>query len=390
LAILQPAAELGGAERSLLTLLRACKKGALEATVILPRRGPLLDELSSLGVAARVIEQPAALLRQSRRPDAATVVRAATLPFLLPPYVARLAATIRQQLPDVLYSNGIKTHFLSAVLGPWLGLPVVWHVRDFYGGPLLPRLADRVPVRIIANSQAVADHLARCMRHPEKIAVVHNAVDTTAFSPEGPRAEAAMRIPATFRVGLPSVLAQWKGHSVLLAAVEQIRASVPGTIFFLIGGPVYDTVREHGYEQQLLRDIERRRLQDSVIVTGFQKDMPPWYRAMDVIVHASTKPEPFGRTVLEAMACGHPIVATRAGGIPEFVTHGETGLLYPMGDANGLADSVITLLRSPDLRRRLSVAARQAVMQHFDAETHATKIATILRAVARSHRPNSN
>jgi glycosyltransferase involved in cell wall biosynthesis len=176
----------------------------------------------------------------------------------------------------------------------------------------------------------------------------------------------------------------------LLAAVEQIRASVPGTIFFLIGGPVYDTVREHGYEQQLLRDIERRRLQDSVIVTGFQKDMPPWYRAMDVIVHASTKPEPFGRTVLEAMACGHPIVATRAGGIPEFVTHGETGLLYPMGDANGLADSVITLLRSPDLRRRLSVAARQAVMQHFDAETHATKIATILRAVARSHRPNSN
>lgn len=382
--ILQPAAELGGAERSLLTLLQERSAVQLDASVILPRSGPLGVALSSLGVRWEVVDQPRALLRQSRGPRPGTLVCAAILPFQLPAYLRRLATALRAQAPDVLYSNGIKTHVLSAIVAPWLRVPLVWHVRDFCRGPILARLADRVPSGIIANSHAVAADLTRRMRHPEKVSVVHNAVDLTIFSPDGPCSAVALQRPAIFRVGLPAVLARWKGHLLLLDVVQQICARVPGTIFFIIGGAIYDTVREHGYEQELRREIVRRGLEESVIVTGFQNDMVPWYRAMDVVVHTSTKPEPFGRTVLEAMACGRPVVAADAGGIPEFVTHGENGLLYPMGDKGALAARVMALLADSTLRCRLGAAARQQVERSFSAKRHASQIAAVLRTAVRS------
>jgi len=379
--ILSPAAELGGAERSLLTLLQARGPAGLDASVLLPRPGPLEDELARVGVRSTVIAQPRGLLEQSRRPRPSTLLRAAALPLQLPPYVARLAGAVRSQHPDVLYSNGIKMHLLSAVLGPWLGVPVVWHVRDFIDGRLLPALADRVPVRIIANSHAVATYLRRTMRRPEKIVVVHNAVDVDEFSPDGPQADAALRVPAKFRVGLAGVLARWKGHRVLLEAAERIRAAVPGTVFFLIGGAVYDTVRERGYEDELHAEIAKRGLQDAVLITGFQRDMPPWYRVMDVVVHASTKPEPFGRTVLEAMACGRPVVAVDAGGVPEFVEQDRTGLLYAMKDSAALADAVVRVLTDEELRRGLGGNARKAVLSRHGAAEHAVEIAGVLRGL---------
>lgn len=382
MCVLSPAAELGGAERSLLTLLALGHVVGLDATVILPRPGPLAEELGRIGVPSSVVLQPRAMLEQSRRPRPSALIRATALPLLLPVYLARLVAALRAQRPNVVYSNGVKMHIVSTLLRPWTGVPVVWHVRDFIGGRVLAALADCGPERVVVNSRAVGAHLRRAMRRKEKIVVVHNAVDVDRFSPDGPRSAAASTVAATFRVGLPAVLARWKGHMLLLKAAERIRAAVPGTVVFLIGGEVYDTVRERGYKDELRREIAARGLEHAVVLTGFQRDMPPWYRSMDVIVHASTQPEPFGRTVIEAMACGRPVVAACAGGIPELVIDGKTGVLYPMGDAEALADAVIGLLRDGAQRRRLGVAARTDTVARFAAAPHAAAVAAVLRAAA--------
>ncbi len=381
-AVLSPAADLGGAERSLLAFLRASKAYGLEATVILPRMGTLAEALTSQTVRWKIVRPSRVVLRQSRQLHPSNLAAAVVLPVELPRYLTRLAAALRAEAPDVLYSNGVKAHLLSSLIGPWLGMPVVWHVRDFTGGRLMARLADWVPEKVITNSNAVAAHLARRMRQPQKISVIHNAIDLADFSPTGPRSIEALRHPATHRVGLPAVLARWKGHLMFLDAVDRIRRQCPDTIFFLIGGSIYDTTSERGYERELRSEIARRSLEGQVVLTGFQRDMPPWYRAMDVLVHASIRPEPFGRTVMEAMACGRPVVAADAGGIPEFVTHGRNGLLYTMGDARALAEAVVALLRNPRERSRLGAAGRRTALECFALEHHAARVAAVLHAAA--------
>lgn len=374
--ILSPAADLGGAERSLLTFLRAAQSHAISTTILLPRPGPLGNELSDLGVSWQVVSMPPALLSLSRVKRANSPLTSLKIIYQGPRYLSRLIKTLSRISPDVIYTNGIKSHILGALIHYLLGVGLVWHLRDCWGGTLVGRLSDFAPHRIIANSRSTARNLQRFMRKPGKVVVIHNAVDMGEFSPDGP-AVILSSGSSGFRVGLPAVFARWKGHSLLLRAARIILSEFPSTRFFFIGGPIYDTVGDEGYTDELHHLVLREDLADFVIFTGFQKRMAPWYRAMDVVVNASIRPEPFGRTLLEAMACGRAVVGPNAGGIPEFVQHGENGLLYEMGNAETLAEAVLTLLRDPALRERLGRAGREKAEQ-FAPEPYAEAITKVL------------
>lgn len=379
--ILSPSSELGGAERSLCAYLEVAHGRTIEATVLLSRRGPLCDLLSNAGIPWEVAAQPGALLCQSRRMRAASLVRFPELLYRGPLYLLRLAATIRRASPQVIYTNGIKSHVSAVLLRPLVRARLVWHVRDHWAGRLLGRLADCGPQRVIANSQATADVLKKSMKSPHKVTVVHNAVDARKFSPDGPTRGAGLGLA---RIGLVASLSRLKGHELVLRAAPRILAEFPSAQFFFIGGAIYDTVGDRGYERELRRRIDEAGLGGCVTITGFQRDMPPWYRGMDVVVNASIHPEGFGRTVLEAMACARAVVAPNAGGVPEFVRHRENGLLYEMGDSEGLADAVLTLLRQPELRRDLGAAGRETVLQRFGLAPYARAISHILHEATRA------
>jgi glycosyltransferase involved in cell wall biosynthesis len=160
----------------------------------------------------------------------------------------------------------------------------------------------------------------------------------------------------------------------------------PSARFFFIGGTIYDTVGDRGHEAHLRRSVQERRLNDSVIFTGFQESMAPWYRAMDIIVNTTTVPEGFGRTLLEGMACGRAVVGPRAGGIPEFLRHRENGLLYEMGNAEALAEAILTLLRDPELRQELGAAGRRTAVQRFGLAPHARAVSQVLHDAAKGAR----
>ena len=187
--ILQVSALLGGSDRSLLDLLRAGHRKLFDAAVVLPKAGPLCSYLAKMGVPHVVADQPGAVLRQSRSFRLASVPDLIALPFVTGPYVIRLSAAIRRLRPDVVYTNGIKAHVLSALVCSGLRVGTVWHMREHWGGRLVGRLADACPERIIANSQSTANCLQEFMRNPGKVIVIHNAVDTDGFSPEGSAAE---------------------------------------------------------------------------------------------------------------------------------------------------------------------------------------------------------
>jgi glycosyltransferase involved in cell wall biosynthesis len=133
-----------------------------------------------------------------------------------------------------------------------------------------------------------------------------------------------------------------------------------------VGGLIYHTLAQFT-EPELRAAAAARGLAGRVGFVPFRPDPAPVYRALDVVVHASTLPEPFGLTIAEAMACGRPVVVSRAGGAAELFADGRDAVGVEPGDAAGLADAVRRLAADPDLRRRLGENARRTAVDRFDA-----------------------
>lgn len=375
-----PQGFIGGAERSLLVLLEALDRQRFPPTVVTFEDGPLVARVRSAGVPVDRVPLPPVLLGATQRYCAYSPVQALALTAAAGPAVARLRSAVRRLDPAIVHTNGIKAHVLGGVAGRLAGVPVVWHLRDFphagRTGRFLRALARVVPTHVIVNSEAVGASLGR----PHGVTCVHNGVDLHAFSPDvdGAPFRADLGIdPASLVIGLVAHLTPWKGHLVFLEACATIAAAHRNCRFVLVGAPVYGTDGHDRYAQDVADAIERLGLRDRVIRTGFRDDMPVVMRGLDVLVHASSEPEPFGRTLIEAMASGRPVVATAAGGAREVVVEGETGYLVPPRDAGALAENVLRLADDQALREKLGRAGRERAEARFSATRHARSVEAV-------------
>ena len=150
-----------------------------------------------------------------------------------------------------------------------------------------------------------------------------------------------------------------KGQRYLVDAAARVVQAVPGARFLVVGGGELET--------RLRRQLKRLALETHVILTGFRPDVLSLHKSFDLFVMSSVT-EGLGTSVLDAMACGRPVVGTRAGGIPESVADGETGLLVPVRDAPALGEAIVRLLRDPSLGRAFGDAGRERVRDRFSAE----------------------
>lgn len=170
---------------------------------------------------------------------------------------------------------------------------------------------------------------------------------------------AALPPAPAVRIGLIATYAHWKGQELFLEAAARLNAS--SARYYIIGGPVYTSGASQLTEAVLRERIRSLQLQDRVGLLPFQRDPARVYAALDIVVHASTKPEPFGRTVAEGMAAGCALVASAEGGPLEQIRDRVDGLLVPPRNVDALAASLKLLLEQPGLRRQLSDhAARRA------------------------------
>jgi glycosyltransferase involved in cell wall biosynthesis len=289
----------------------------------------------------------------------------------------------------VLYSNGFKAHLAGALVP---GLTRVWHLREFPPGGVLQlvwrSLARVLPDGAIANSGATADAWAMMGARP---IVVHNGVDLDRFHPSAKTYWLHDQLGLSHDVrliGMPAVFARWKGHLLVVEAFERVAAQLPDVHLVLVGGPIYDTVAERGYAEELVGRVRRsslpgiaepRPLTDRIHFVRHQSE--PWrlYPEFDLVVHFSTRAEPFGRVVVEAIASGVPVIASRAGGPLEILQEGLTGWLVPPGHVAGLAGRLVEALRLdlPAFGRR----ARQDAEQRFSADRYATDVSAALRSL---------
>jgi len=134
------------------------------------------------------------------------------------------------------------------------------------------------------------------------------------------------------------------------------------------------------YISELKRFVAEHGLTGCVGFAGFRSDMAAVYAGLDVLVNAAWR-EAFGLVVVEAMSCGKVVVGTEAGGIPEIITHGRDGFLFPPRDADTLAEILLNVVRQPGLRQRIGVAARQTVLDRFTIQTMAKNVETVYDAL---------
>jgi glycosyltransferase involved in cell wall biosynthesis len=384
---LNPVGSVGGAERVLLSVLAAVRQAAphVELLLVASTPGSLLGQAESLGVETVLLPMPDELagVGDSRHRGRGWWQRSwglarhalSAAPAALE-YGRRLGNTLRDISPDLVHSNGIKSHLLArlARLGK---VPIIWHVHDFYGDrPFVRRFlpwARKGVAGAIAISRAVA-HDVSALMPAVPTTVIHNAIDVTAFAP-GPGHPALLdrlaglpQAPAgVVRVGLVATYARWKGHDVFLQAIAQLVAAQPASQarFYVVGGPIYHTQGSQFSEAELRAMVRSLGIEAHVGFIRFQEDPVEIYRGLDIVVHASTRPEPFGLTIVEAMACGKPVVVAQAGGAAELFTHDHDAVGVPPGRPEQLAAALAGLVGNPERRRRLGENARLTASQRF-------------------------
>lgn len=379
-----PSSNLGGAERVLISLLGPWRQGELSGnpSVVCVEDGPLIVELENLNIPAMLVELPGSLRRLGDSPARweGRVTRAVRMLWAFPSLMVTLRKWkkwLGQRSPAWIHSNGFKTHLLAA----WSAsgkTPIFWHLHDFVGErPLMRKLlkaAWRPGIQALAISRAVAEDFSIVLPNCP-VRVWYNTIDCEKFQPEamdGSWLDAQAGLPGGFRglrVGLVATYARWKGHDVFLRACSLLNRQISNKIrFYVIGGPVYQTAGSQWSEAELQDRVRDLGLGDVVGLVPFQKDTARVYHSLDVVVHASTRREPFGLVIAEAMACGKPVVAALHGGAAEIGRDGVDCVGHLPGNPESLAAAVAGLIGNVSIRQELATQARLRVLENFGPE----------------------
>jgi glycosyltransferase involved in cell wall biosynthesis len=308
--------------------------------------------------------------------------------------LVRLAWICRRQHIDVIHvTERPRDVFFGQLLAHLAGSACIIHAHTSYYRHDASRLSDwllRQADAVVGVSRFTAGTFVQDAGLPaNRVFAVHNAVDGTLFRPDVPRAErAAIRDRLGIPVEVPLIgcvarLSHWKNQATLLDALVAVRHAIPGVRLVLAGssaGPAPDG--QGDYKEYLIRRIAALGLHDAVTFAGFvpQHQMPGFYAALDVLAHPAVE-EPFGLALVEAMACGRPVVAVGAGGIPEIIQDGVDGLLVPREQPEALAAALVRVLRDPMLARRLADAGRARVLATFNPERQAAEMLAVYRHV---------
>lgn len=408
IVFLNPSGQMGGAEAALLDILASLREAEPEwqLELIISADGPVANRARALGVVTAVLPFPESLARLGDAgaggPAGDSLSRFRLLRQLIfrspgsAAYVRQLRRMLRQRAPDAIHSNGFKMHVLAALAKP-RAVPLIWHVHDYvqsrpFMALLLKLLQSRCSL-VFTNSKSVCRDVKAACGDALPVQTVYNGVDTALFCPRGERldldslARLPTATPGTITVGILATFARWKGHQTFLRALSLLAPDLP-VRGYIIGDAQYQTEGSQFSLVELKSTAERLGLCDipwRVGFTGFVTEPAAAMRALDIVVHASTEPEPFGLVIVEAMACGRAVIVSDAGGAAELFEPGVNALAHTPGRAEQLAERITQLASDPELRARLGAAGRTTAQQRFNRTRLAQELIPAYRTVAGSH-----
>ena len=364
-----PFSAISGAELSLLGLLEKIDRSVFSPRAVISEDGDLSARLRELDVPVSIVK-----LDDGSRHDPWSFLRS----------VANMVKVIVSGGIDLVHVNFERCNRPVAFASKITLKPQICHVRNIQNEESVRHFYLKLSPYLIANSFATEASYAPYLLKSQKSFMVYNGVDLSRFIPQ-------KRIEGFYGVEKDAIVIAQVGRIVsgkkldtYVKAMSRVIKSSSKKVYGLIVGDISDFKNPLIFDPEYFREIKRLisqlGLDDRLIFTGFIKDQMKLYSNIDVLVQSSQS-EGFGRTLIEAMAMGVPVVAAKAGGTEEIVKDNLTGFLFPPEDQNALADLILNIMDNPDAGRKIAANARKWIAGNFSIEKHFQAIEKIYRMI---------
>lgn len=343
----------GGGQISLLELLANIDMTKFLPFVIVNEEGKLKKEIKKLGVECTIIPMPSLRWLNPFRFFAGF--------WLIFNYAWRKKV-------NLIHSNTSRATLYAGPVAKIQGIPLVWHVRIPHPDNLLDRLLVPFSSRIITVSRTVKKRFKWFKK--DKVEIIYNGVDTQKFSPGLAQDDVRKKYHINSEdmvIGTVGRLSPEKGFEYLISAIRDVVNVYPQTKVLIVGNG------DDRYRLSLQVKVNELELSSYIIFAGFYEDVPQILRCMDIFSLPSLS-EGFNRGLLEAMACGLPVVTTAVGGNVEIVQDGVNGLLVPPHNPAALASAITKLLKDKEKARKMGLVGRRIVEENFSIEKNEKEI----------------
>lgn len=386
IAVLNSTAELGGAEISLIELLRRSKEN-FEFHLILPEEGPLRKKAEEVGVRVWKIpwdEKIMQLGEVNKKLNFLKILQTALLIHPLAKEVSRLLCDIKA---EILITNGIKSHIIGAISHKEYPIPLMWYLRDGLEGRRISSKAlsfysPRVSA-VIAISHYLSKEARQFLSKSIPIHVLYNIVDVEKFHPGLSHPPDLVKKDGEIWYGMIGSLTPLKGQDLFLEAAKRVLSSIPSSRFVIVGTNFYKTESQLNYENELRLRANCFPLKGRVIFLGFRDDVPSVLSMLDVLVQSNRGPEGLGMSIIESMACGVPVIAVNRWGPAELIQDKRTGILFPWMNVEALSEKMILLGKENSMRKKLGEEARKWVHENLFPDEIVHQFADILKSALR-------
>jgi len=366
--------KFSGAEKVLLNLLGLMKKSGTGITPVLvcPEGSDIVEYFRKEGVET----DPSGMEWFTRK---AGPLRMLVYALSLVRFSASLAGKIRKHDAAIVQPNTFISAIYSVIPAALTRRPVVWYMYDILDVDLFNKLFVRFAAfgarKIICASGAVRKRLLEFGVDESKCVVIHNSIleQGSSDKPDSKSVRPSLDVPEDAPlVGIIGQITSWKGQAVFVEAAPAVLREFPSARFVIVG----DTMSPHDreYKESIERLIEKEGLGGKVMLAGFRKDIPSVMGSLDIVVHASVRPDALPTVILEAMFMGKPVVATSVGGVPEIIEDGLSGLIVPPADPGALSKAVLRLLADRALRERMGAQGRKTLLEKFRPEDYLKKV----------------
>ena len=366
---LHAGAEMYGADKVMLDLIKRLDKSKYCPYVILPTNGVLVDALKSEGVHVEVMPYP---IMRRKYFNLKGIIQYG---FGLIRYSNQIIKLARQWKIDIVHTNTAAT-LEGCFVSKKLHIPQLWSIHEIIVSPQImykvtSKLIAKFSSITITDSGAVKVHLEKSGYFKEgSIKVIYNGVDASRFTPNNDCSYLydEFEIPRTATIiGMMGRVNSWKGQLDFLKAANIVMSKYPNVYTIFVGAAFEG---EEWREEELANAIENSPYKNRIVNKGYRTDSEGIYKLYDVFVLPSTNPDPLPTVVLENMATGNPVVGYKHGGVCEMVKDGFNGLLAEVRNPEDLAKKIMILLDDESLRNQMGLNSRERLLNNFSIESY--------------------
>jgi len=373
-------AEMGGAEFSLFETLKNIDKDNFDVSVILGCEGPFRKNLEEEGLKVKVLNLPKNILSLKRSTDKNNSIKSFTK-AIFDLFVSKklIKEGLNKEKPDLLIFNTVKSACLGSSVANKLGIKTAWIVRDMLTKDFFKRFYLNV-IRFLTRKVSKVICISNCVKEAyssldylsnKDISVLYVGILYDGLTL--PKLKKVSNLNPV--ISLIGRLEPWKGQDVFIKAAAILLRKNPKISFLIVGSPLFE---RGDYENKCKELVKSLDIEKNVSFLGFRKDVSEIISSSDLVIHSSIKPEPFGRVIVEAMACGTPVIATNIGGPKEIITNNKNGVLIEPNNPKLLAETILNLLKD---KKKMKELGKNAIKRarDFDSKINAEVFEKIVK-----------